>query len=293
MRWYHASFSRGEDRKESAPQLCPWCSSHRFVRNGVKANGLQNYKCSACERQFTPRSGSFWAGMRYPQQIILGCVALKFIGRASYQACLTLLEVLRGAHVGSTNTAWQWVQKCETAFETVHRSYRKSYGRLSWRVDEIFCRCRGSTSKRGHAYIIVVSDNKSNILAIEVSTKRDTHAVERTLAKIVDEEARDPKFFVSDKWKPYRETIGFNFPNTTNVATGIRGKTVHRKRKRYRFTINPHERLNGTIQSWLRPMKGFKSLESANRMMNMYRICHTTKRQMGHVEFFGRLASLP
>jgi len=220
-----------------------------------------------------------------------------------------LLKILQGFDVRSTNTLWHWVKKCEDAFELVHKSYRKSYGRRDWRIDEIFCRCRGSTSKRGYAYIIVVSDNKSNILGVLVSTKRDTNAVERTLAKIVDKKARTPRFFVADKWKPYREAIGFNFPKTKLVQTSIRGKTVHWKRKKYRFTINPHEQLNGTIQSWVRPMKGirslrllglhpagmigFKSIESANRMMNMYRICHNAGRQIGYHEFFGRLASLP
>src|SRR3989344_1946633 len=220
--------------------------------------------------------------------IALGCMALKFIGHTSYRAILTLLSVFCGVRVGSTGTLWDWVRKCESAFELVHHSYRKSYGRKAWRMDEIFCRMKGNRSKKNCAYVYVASDNKNNILAMHVSLTRDSEAVERLLAKIGDREARAPPVVVTDKHKGYLETLAFNLPGAIHVRTGIRGKTIRLKKRRLRFTINPHERLNGTIQSWLRPMKGFKSLESANRMMNMYRICHTTKRPMGHVEVFCR-----
>lgn len=45
--------------------------------------------------------------------------------------------------------------------------------------------------------------------------------------------------------------------------------------------------------SFLFRKERFKSLESANRMVNMYRISHTAGKQIGHEEFLGRLASLP
>ena len=252
------------------------------MRNGVKANGLQNHRCSACGRQFTALSGSFWAGMRFPPKAVIGCMALKFIGHSSYLAILTLLSFFCGARVGSTATLWEWVKKCETAFERVHRTYRKSYGRTNWRIDEIFCRMKGNLSKKNCAYVYVVSDNTDKILAMHVSLTRDSGAVEHLLAKITDKEARSPPVVVTDKHKGYLETLAFNLPDAIHVRTGIRGKTIVRKKKRHRFTINPHERLNGTIQSWLRPMKGFKSLESANRMVNMYRICHNAVKQIGH-----------
>src|SRR3989338_9148536 len=145
------------------PGECPWCCSRRFARNGVKGNGLQNYQCSACRRQFTARSGSFWAGMRFPPKVVIGCMALKFIGHTSYRAILTLLSVFCGVRVGSTGTLWDWVRKCESAFELVHHSYRKSYGRKAWRMDEIFCRLKGNRSKKNCAYVYVASDNKNNI----------------------------------------------------------------------------------------------------------------------------------
>lgn len=50
------------------------------------------------------------------------------------------------------------------------------------------------------------------------------------------------------KHKAYLKTLAFNIPGATHVRTGIRGKTVLRRKRRHRFTINPHERLNGTIQ---------------------------------------------
>lgn len=227
--------------------------------------------------------------MRYPKEVILGCAALKFIGRASYANVLFLLSLFLGMRIGSKNTLWNWVLKCEAAFEMVHKSYQKSYGRRDWHIDEIFCRVKSSTSKKGYAYVIVVSDNKGNILGVTVGFDRDTESVEKTLARITDQETRSPKFFVTDDWKPYHEAIRFNFPKTKHVRTGIKPKRVQRKKKRYRFSVNQHERVNGDIQPWLYPMRGFKSLESANSMLNMFRIQYTGQKQIGREEFWGRL----
>ncbi len=271
------------------PQLCLWCGSKYFVKNGRKLTGLQNYKCRDCKRQFTARSGSFWAGMRYPREAVFATLALKFLGKASYGSILILLNLLLGLRVHSKNTIWHWVIKCETAFDIVHNSYKKSYGRRDWHLDEIFCRVKGSTSKKGYAYILVVSDNKGNILGTHVSFDRDTESVEQVFAKIVDKETRSPKFFVTDHWKPYHEAILFNFSKVKHVRTGIKPKRVQRKKKRYRFSVNQHERVNGDIQPWLYPMRGFKNLSSANKIMNMFRIHYTACKQIGHEEFWTRL----
>jgi len=276
----------------SPPRSCPWCSSKQFVKNGRKAIEEQNYKCCSCERQFTARSGSFWAGMRFPKEAVLASLALKFLGKASYDCILVLLPLILGITVKSKNTLWEWVVKCEKAFEIVHKSYKKSYGRRDWHIDEIFCRVKGSTSKKGYAYILVVSDNKGNILGIHVSYDRDTESVEKAFAKIVDKETKSPKFFVSDDWKPYHEAIGFNFSTTKHVRTGIKPKRVQRKKKRYKFSVNQHERVNGDIQPWLYPMRGFKSLSSANTMANMFRMHYTAGKQIGYDEFWKRLGKI-
>lgn len=230
--------------------------------------------------------------MRYQQKTILASAALKFLGKASYGNILVLLSLLLDINVGSKNTLWHWVMKMEKAFDMVHKSYKKHYGRRDWHIDEIFCRVKGSQSRKGYAYIIVVSDNKSNILGINVSFDRDTESVERTLAKIVDKETRSPKFFVTDGWKPYHEAVKFNFPDTRHVKTGIKPRKVQRKKKKYRFSVNRHERVNGNIQAWLYPMRGLKSLSSANIMLNMYRMHDTARRHIGPNEFWSRLFAL-
>lgn len=230
--------------------------------------------------------------MRFPKETILASLALKFLGKTSYDCILVLLPLVLGVTVKSKNTLWNWVIKCEKAFEMAHKSYKKSYGRRDWRIDEIFCRVKGSTSKKGYAYILVVSDNKGNIIGIHVSYDRDTESVERAFAKIVDGETRSPKFFVTDDWKPYHEAISFNFPSVKHVSTGIKPKRVQRKKKRYKFSVNQHERVNGDIQPWLYPMRGFKSLSSANTLANMFRMHYTAGKQIGHYEFWKRLYSI-
>lgn len=229
--------------------------------------------------------------MRFQKETVLATLALKFLGKVSYGCILVLLQVMLGVKVCSKNTLWEWIVKCEKVFDIVHKSYYKSYGRRDWRIDEIFCRVKGSTSRKGYAYMIVVSDNKGNILSIHVSYERDTESVEKAFAKIIDNETRSPKFFVTDDWKPYGEAIAFNFPNAKHVKTGMKPKLVQRKKKRYKFSVNQHERVNGDIQPWLYPMRGFKSLSSANALANMFRMHYTAGKQIGYKEFWKRIYS--
>ena len=42
----------------SAPPLCPDCRSNHIIKNGLQ-NGMQNYRCKDCGRQFRVTTGTF------------------------------------------------------------------------------------------------------------------------------------------------------------------------------------------------------------------------------------------
>ncbi|MGB4129165.1 MAG: IS1595 family transposase, partial [Bacteroidales bacterium] len=42
----------------SAPPLCPDCRSNHIIKNGLQ-NGMQNYCCKDCGRQFRVTTGTF------------------------------------------------------------------------------------------------------------------------------------------------------------------------------------------------------------------------------------------
>ncbi len=50
---------------------CPSCHQPASKRDGHAAAGRQRYACHPCGRDFTERSGSAFAGYRWPPEVIL------------------------------------------------------------------------------------------------------------------------------------------------------------------------------------------------------------------------------
>ena len=100
------------------------------------------------------------------------------------------------------------------------------------------------------AYVYIVSDRKGNILAAHVSDERTSGAVEAVLSKVTDRETGKPDFVITDKHKSYPDPIKFNLPKAKHVKADFKPKRVQRHGKKYRFSVNPHERLNGDVRAF-------------------------------------------
>lgn len=270
-------------KHDNSPK-CPSCGCRNVWKSGRRHDGAPKFVCSKCKKQFTERTGSAWARFRTDKEAIVSAMAIRFVGRSSLRADKFLLNFVSGvkrSHVA----IYKWEKRLEPIFGKVHTSYRKKCGR-TWRIDEIFVKTKGLSGEYGFSYVYVVSDQKGNILATHVSDKRDSEAVERVLSKVNDKETKSPpKFAITDEHKIYPEPIKFNLPDTKHVRAGFEPKGVQRRKKKYRFSVNPHERLNGDIRAFLYGRRGFKNFESANRTMDMYRMQYNAAKQ-GRQEWF-------
>lgn len=266
-----------------AKKKCPSCSSSKVWNYGKRKDGVPQFKCGSCKKQFTEKTGSAWARFRTPKEIIVAAMAIRFVGRASLRGGSFLLKLIYGCR-RSNVAVFHWEKLLEPIFGKVHTSYRKRHGK-TWRIDEVFVKMKGAKSEYSQSYVYVVSDQKGNILGVHVSDSRDSEAVERVLSKIQDPEAGSPKFVITDEHKSYPEPIKFNLPGAKHVRTGFELKRVQRRGKKYRFSVNPHERLNGDIRALLYGRRGFKSFESANRTMDMYRMQQVAAKQ-GRQDWF-------
>lgn len=262
---------------------CPSCNSSKIWNYGKRKDGVPQFKCGACRRQFTDKTGSAWARFRTDGKSIVSALAIRFVGRSSLRAGKFLLDFALG--VGRSHVSiYNWEKKFAPKFELVHSNYKKHYGK-TWRIDEIFVKTKGAKSEFRNAYVYILSDQKGNILATHVSNERDAAAVETVIAKVKDAEAKEPDFVVTDEHKSCPEPIRFNLPGAKHVQTGFEPKRVQRHLKKYRFGVNPHERLNGDVRAFLYGRRGFKDFGAANRTMDMYRIQQVAKNQ-GKQEWF-------
>ncbi len=52
---------------------CPRCAATNVKQDG-RAGDAQRYRCHACRRTFTERTGTPFAGHRWPQEVIVTAV---------------------------------------------------------------------------------------------------------------------------------------------------------------------------------------------------------------------------
>ncbi len=90
---------------------CPSCQQPASKRDGHDPAGRQRYACRPCGRDFTARSGSAFAGSRWPPQVILLGVLWSLSHPLSATSVMELLAE-RGIDV-SQRTVLRWVQTFE------------------------------------------------------------------------------------------------------------------------------------------------------------------------------------
>jgi putative transposase len=91
----------------SAP-TCPWCSATSVKKDGRDTPLSQRFRCRSCHQTFTDRTGTPFAGHRWPLEVITTAVRWYFRYRLSAANVRDLLAE-RNLDV-SSRTVVNWVQ---------------------------------------------------------------------------------------------------------------------------------------------------------------------------------------
>ncbi|MGB4003148.1 MAG: IS1595 family transposase, partial [Bacteroidales bacterium] len=92
----------------SAPPLCPDCRSNHIIKNGLQ-NGMQNYRCKDCGRQFRVTTGTFVYRLQKKEKML------------DYIRCMVAGKSLRtcAKEVGiSLPTSFAWRHKILAALQS-------------------------------------------------------------------------------------------------------------------------------------------------------------------------------
>ena len=116
---------------------CPHCSSTRTHKDGRDRAKRQRYRCSACRRSFTDRTGTPFTNHRWPRDVLVMAVRWYFRYRLSAANVRDLLAE-RGIDV-SRQTVADWVQKFGSLLAEAGRCHAKRVGSC-WFVDETYLR---------------------------------------------------------------------------------------------------------------------------------------------------------
>jgi transposase-like protein len=249
---------------------CPSCHQPASKRDGYDAVGRQRYACHSCQRDFTERSASAFAGYRWPAEVILLAVRWSLSHPLSATSVTELLAE-RGIDI-STRTVLRWVQTFGPLLAVEVRKYRRPLGRKCY-VDEVFF-FRG-TAKH---YLYRAVDETGQVVDVLFREHRDTESAAAFFRQALARTGWRPTLVITDHHQPYIEAIQEVLPGAKHVRTGL-----HRARGE---TTKPVERSHVFTRDRLRASRGLKTLATGQRFFEGFEALHALRR--GHA----RLATL-
>lgn len=236
---------------------CVGCNSRNIVKNGYY-NSYQKYRCGDCNRQFTERSFSFFSGHRFPEGVISSAILLNH----QISTRMTKHFFRQNSWLFSHVSVYNWSKKFDKRLSNLSQAYKLDYTDI-WHVDEKFVKVRGSKDK--FAYLWVVEDTNNNIIAVNVTDRRDCNGAKQVFRKALKNAGFIPSIIVSDGLAGYPKAVKKIFGRKCrHVVRHFESKAVVMNRRVIYLSNNRIESLNSKINLWYKRFRGFKSLESAN-----------------------------
>ena len=248
-------------------KTCINCLSPNFVRNGHDKRGIQRYKCNDCGKRFCEKG--FFARYRHSPKEITNAVYLKMKRQTSREVSDTMLAFFRVSV--SHATVCSWFKKFVGMIKKFAKLISINFTKI-WHVDEKYIKVRGSKDK--FAYLWVVCDTESKILATHVSDKRDI-----VNAKIILRKARErtgflPDIIITDGLQAYKRACRIFGRKTSHLEAHFEGKYAAYHGEILKLCNNRIERLNSDIDLFIHSMRGFKSFESAQVWIDGFVVYH-------------------
>ena len=189
----------------------------------------------------------------------------------------------RGIEVDHT-TIYRWIQHYAPEFEKRLRWYARPSG-WSLRIDETYIKVKGKWK-----YLYRAVDKFGRTVDFMLAHSRDLSAAKRFFRKVLSGCKDMPSSLTTDKHAPYCKAI------EQLKNQGTLSKDVNHRQTKYLNNIieSDHRR----IKRRTRPMLGFKSFKTANRvikgieamaMMIKEQTIYLTNNYQNQIQFFNRL----
>jgi len=247
---------------------CTKCNSKEYWKAGFYKN-MQVYRCKSCKTEFTELSFSKYARHRFDKQIILFSIMLYRYGLSSY----SISEVLwkRFKIKISPRTICNWARKFGD-IRHLARHLNIQFSRI-WHMDEMFIRAKGRMN-----YLYAVIDDQSNVIALHVSERRDRKSAMCCLRKARYITGK-PDIIVTDNWNAYPRVIKnvFGRGKVRHVQAHFERKPIWFKNTIYSLSNNRIEGWNSWFRRIYRGMRGFKSMVSMQRFLDIFGVLWNLK----------------
>jgi transposase, IS6 family len=221
---------------------CSRCTGDRFTKAGRVRSRRQLYRCSACGRRVTARTGSAFSGYRFPDDVITLAVRWYLRFRLSYAEVAEWLAE-RGVAV-DPSTIYDWVQAFTPRFIEAARQHRSPVG-TRWWVDETLLKIGGRWR-----YVFRCLDEHGQILDVYLSNHRDARSARAFFERALASSDVAPIRVTSDRTKCYPPALRALLPAAEHRCSKYLNNRLERD----------HQFLKGRV----RPMRRFKRTATAN-----------------------------
>lgn len=224
--------------------------------------GGHRFRCRMCGATRTDRSGTPFAGYRWPREVIV--TAVRWYGRfrlSLRDVCDLLAE--RGVDV-SPRTVLSWVHTFGPLLAAALRRKARPLG-SRWYVDETYVRVSGAW-----AYLYRAVDETGQVVDVLLREHRDLASARAFLQQARRRRAARPATVVTDKHAAYGRAVRRHVPLATHVCTGL-----HRTRGE---TTKPVERSHAPVKDRLRAMRGLRSVATGQRVLEAVEAAQAVRR---------------
>jgi transposase-like protein len=229
---------------------CPHCHAAHSKKDGRSASG-QRYRCHTCHRTFTDRTGTPFAGFRWPREVITLAVHWDCSYRLAAANVRDLLAE-RGIDV-SARTVLTWVQTFGPLLAQAARRRARRVGRRWW-CDETYVRVKGQW-----AYLYRAVDEDGQVIDVLLREHRDLDSAKAFLAQAIGRRGVTPTEVITDGHQAYQRAVRETAPEAVHLVTGLYRAPGHP-------TTQPIERSHGPVKDRVRPMRGLQSIATGQQV---------------------------
>ena len=269
--------------------MCTRCKGTHIVHNGHDTNGRERYKCAACGKRPSERTGTLFYRRRFPEWIIRTTILMHLKVPAS-TVQLFLLLFFR-CHV-SEKTICAWSRKFLDQIPDVQQK-GKPATIIIRHTDEKKIKIAGK-----EAWWWNTADPATNVLTSSISWSRsllDTRKhlkKHRTIEHHID-------MHVTDGMQSYIRATHLFGRTTKHVVRGLQEKGCMRKKRFFMLSNLAVERANSRVDAYinLKARGSFSSFEQAERIRKSFMLAQIIQRhafrQKGYGTFFTALNEHP
>jgi putative transposase len=232
------------------PILCKYCGSSHVVRYGHSKH-IQRFLCRDCHHTFMDTEAL--PGMKISPQVIGAGVGMFYEGM-SLNAIRRQLQQQYGMYP-SDSTVYGWIQRYTREAVNKANTYKPQVGDV-WIADETVIKVNGKNT-----WFWDIIDAKTRfLLASHISATRMARDAYALMMAASQRAGKTPKVVVTDQLLSYLDGIELAFGGDTKH---IRAKTLTSEPAKSLI-----ERFHGSLKDRTKVMRGLKSHESANQILD-------------------------